>query len=148
MNRVIKFRLWNSAGENSKMFYDTEQAMECLKQQLLFNDKSHKYHHALGYDHEGNGSAFMQFTGIETHKKVQIWEGDVVHLELPMGGFWGNIKKERTGVVKYSPDCGGFIVEWEYSKNQHHILLTSDTAFNAEVIGNIHENPELLNTTV
>jgi hypothetical protein len=36
MSRVIKFRMWST--EPSKMFYDTEIVMECLKQQLKYND--------------------------------------------------------------------------------------------------------------
>jgi len=43
MNREIKFRMWNNAGINSKMFYDTDQVAECLKQQMLSNDVEHIY---------------------------------------------------------------------------------------------------------
>ena len=33
--RTIKFRFWSGL----KMFYDLENVMECLKQQLAFDDK-------------------------------------------------------------------------------------------------------------
>jgi hypothetical protein len=52
--------------------------------------------------------------------------------------------KDRVGVVRYEPDYGGYILEFEWSKNQHHELLNCDVAFESEHLGNIYQNPELL----
>ncbi len=57
--------------------------------------------------------------------------------------FWGKVTTQRTGVVKYDKDHGGYIVKLEESKSQHlHIMLTCDVAITSEIIGNIYENPE------
>lgn len=83
----------------------------------------------------------MQYTGLKDKNGKDIYEGDKLKIQLPMGGFWGNVKTEKIGIVRYESDYGGFIVEWEYSKNQHHVLLNCDIAFEGEVIGNIYEAP-------
>jgi uncharacterized phage protein (TIGR01671 family) len=84
-----------------------------------------------------------QFTGLKDKNGVEVFGGDILKIKLPMGGFWG-IDIDKTGVVRYESDKGGFIVEWEYSKNQHFVLLDCDIAIKSESLGNVHENPELL----
>lgn len=86
----------------------------------------------------------LQYTGLKDKNGKEIYEGDVLKVKLPIGGFWGNIQKERIGKVIYESDYGGFIVQWGYSKNQHHVILGCDIAFEAEIVGNDHENPELI----
>ena len=81
-----------------------------------------------------------QFTGLCDKNGVKIFEGDKMSIQLPLGGFWGNIKQTKIGFIRYESDYGGFIVEWEYSKNKHHVDLGCDIAFDGEVIGNIHNN--------
>ena len=74
------------------------------------------------------------FTGNCNKSGKEIYEGSKVKIYLPAGGFWGNIKLEKIGVVRWEPENGGFIVEWEYSKNQYHELLNCDIAHGAEII--------------
>lgn len=86
----------------------------------------------------------MQYTELEDKNKIDIYEQDILKVELPLGGFWGNTKKEKIGIVRYEKEYGAYIVQWEYSKHQHHENLTCDIAFTSEVLGNVYENPELL----
>ena len=48
--------------------------------------------------------------------------------------------KLKEVVVRWENEKGGFLAEWEYSKNQHYINLTCDVAHCSEVIGNIYES--------
>ncbi len=84
-----------------------------------------------------------QFTGLRDDNDEEIFEGDIMNVELPAGGFWGESTQVKTGAVIYEPEQGGFIVQWEYSKNQHHVLLDCYIAFTGQVIGNIYQNPNL-----
>jgi hypothetical protein len=65
---------------------------------------------------------------------IIIFEGNNLKIQLPLGGFWGNVKQEKIGLVRFEPDYGAFIVEWEYSKNQHHVILDCDIAYESEII--------------
>jgi hypothetical protein len=76
---------------------------------------------------------WLQFTGLKAEKrKDEIYEGDFLRY------------KGRVGVVRYEPDYGGYILEFEYSQHQHHELLTCDVAFESEHLGNVYQNPELI----
>ena len=143
MKRELKFRLWNNAGDKSKFFYDTEQVMECLKQQILFNDKAHKYH-KLGYDHVGGGSSFMQYTGLKDVKGKEIYEGDICEITLRKKyGHQFDNKKAIVGVVEFGKIFVKNNALYEYEA--FHINGGSISYLQElEIVGNIYENPELL----
>ena len=76
---------------------------------------------------------WMQSLGLKTENNVaDIYEGDILKY------------KDKIGIVRYEPDYGGYILEFKWSKDQHHQLLGCDLACRAEKLGNIHENPDLL----
>jgi uncharacterized phage protein (TIGR01671 family) len=83
-----------------------------------------------------------QYTGLKDLKGVKSFENDIVRIEIPPSIFWGNVLFGRIGVIKWCENRCRFIVEWEYSKNQHHVDLDCDTDF--EVIGNINQHKHLL----
>lgn len=70
-----------------------------------------------------------QFTGLHDKNGKEIYEGDIVDSHLQ-------------GVSKVLYDSGQYTVE---SKN-YSTALTYRIAIHAVIIGNIHDNPELLKT--
>lgn len=88
-----------------------------------------------------------QFTGLTDKNGKNIFEGDIVVTRYQNGGICS------IGDVQF--DCGVFGAEWTVHKKnktmvgswgQRHNLRTFDDDIinNIEVIGNIHDNPELL----
>lgn len=78
-----------------------------------------------------------RFTGLKDKNGKEIWEGDVVTFTNPYS------KKEYKRVVRFCElfACFGLFVDMEtiYEYESDWLKIT-----NIEVIGNIHENPELL----
>lgn len=129
--REIKFRAWEPLW--SKMHHP----------ETIYNLRGET---SFWFGAQGGGRILLQYTGLKDKNGVDIYEHDIMRIKLPLGGFWGNVSKEKIGVVKYSEDFAGFIVEWEYSINQHHVRLDCDFAIEGEIFGNIYEHPHLLNT--
>lgn len=138
MNREIKFRVWIEDRYMSQNERDLLRLKSLQMGEYMVNYAGVK----------STPIKVMQYTGLKDKNGREIYEGDILKVQLPMGGFWGDIKKQKTGLVNYESDYGGFNVRWEYSRNQYHVLLTCDTAFEGEVIGNKFQNPELLNITI
>lgn len=69
-----------------------------------------------------------QFTGLTDKNGVKIFEGDIV------------LHKGECGLVGYSYDYGMFEVDFDYC----FASFIDISASNCEVLGNIYDNPELL----
>lgn len=74
-----------------------------------------------------------QYTGLTDKNGTKIFEGDIVEHTV---SFNGSI---RTGYIEYIERYGAFFIRGSgYSDNQMYAFC------NFKVIGNIHDNPELL----
>lgn len=91
-----------------------------------------------------------QFTGLKDTNGVEVYEGDILHFQTYEGGGFGKI-----GLDAYSEVCygnhnltdnfiyrsQGYYLDRRYSAISIHYWLQSHKA---TVVGNIHDNPELL----
>jgi len=120
MNRELVFRAWHTV---NKVMFEHSNIPVLLKN--ASDDNIWKY---------------MQWTGLQDIESIDIYEGDIVRLNVSSQ----YLKEGSTAEVQYLPDYGGYAIVGAYSRNQHHELLTCDVACRCKVIGNIYENPYLL----
>lgn len=124
MNREIKFRAWCKYANGYVMDYDPygdEYSCEGTPINDLFTQKAQ----------ESLNQILMQYTGLKDKNGVEIYEGDIVK------GEW--IQE----VVSWQDDTSGFYPFADSPENCGH-CGGGTSPMSVDVIGNIHENPELL----
>lgn len=137
MNRVIKFRAWDD--NLKKMHKDVNP----FRWDFVISNSWHRCEKSTGSGILGSGgdtaemlvpavryTHLMQFTGLTDRNGTEIYEGDI------LGDSYQSI-----GVVIWNSDSASFLIN--YTDDLQNIE-EGDLSW-AEVIGNIHQNPELLN---
>ena len=113
--RPIKFRAWDK--ENEVMVYPKG---------ILFDGRVVNF--SCGILEPFEGCELMQFTGLKDKNGKEIYEGDIVNLTHMVYAGYGNVDEVTEAVV----------IE-DITK-----LPFGPSTITCEVIGNIYENPELL----
>lgn len=125
--REIKFRAWLE-------YYHEKGFMDYFELnpqgELFITVFGEEKMYPVGSDHV----TLEQYTGFTTYSNKDVYDGDFVRIT---SGVPGDEPKVEVGLVSF--DNGSWIVE----NNQNAEYLWNET-HNVEVIGNIHENPELL----
>ncbi|KGR89267.1 YopX family protein [Lysinibacillus odysseyi] len=91
--------------------------------------------HFMKYANE-NRYVLMQYTGLKDKNGKEIFEGDIVQQNYR---DLYNQRQAFTGEVVYA-DC----VYWLKNGDEYTFLYDEHRIYDSVVIGNIHENPELL----
>ena len=79
----------------------------------------------------------MQYTGMKDKSGVEIYEGDIIKL-------YDNTKGYLTVVFK-NQYAGGWVLHREEDGEGRELSLGAREPKEVEVIGNVYQNPELLN---
>lgn len=120
--REIKFRSWDT----------TDNIMEYCGLERI------------GDYHEYMGHPIMQYTGLKDKNGKEIYEGDLLNQKTSYNSNWADMRFQNKTIVQVGFEDGCFINE--YTKESLHKAITSivHNKIAYEIIGNIHENPELL----
>ncbi|SDJ68598.1 YopX family protein [Alkalibacterium thalassium] len=139
MNRQIKFRAWDS--EANIMIYSDHRTRKLYDAYYGFemNEKGElecRWEGDFLESHVLDGGTLdniMQYTGLKDKNGVEIYEGDIVEYEL--------FGREKKMTIEYNQESASF----KYCIADE-IKFTFDGGNNERmaVIGDIHENPELL----
>lgn len=129
--RDIKFRAWLKKQNEMVYFPDYYFCYEYGLLSFDVNDE-HKYAGIANFPEEVEKENIMQFTGLKDKNGKDVYEGDIVNYNSC--GFIHRIGEVFYINGKYRCGIPGLNVQ----DLAEHIHLT-------EIIGNIYENPELLN---
>ena len=135
--KKIKYRAWDK----------TENRMARNVEELKFNSKGL---YAVVLNHMGfefkrrtMDVELMQYTGLKDKNGKEIYEGDIIRthfsfshevVQEPFIIQWNKDKAMFEG-IKQNPEQNEYLRSFSFFPEQRYIY---------EVIGNIHENPELL----
>ncbi len=133
MSREIKFRAWDKGSEY----------MHSNVQSGVYEDPDDwtEFSTVLGLER----FEVMQYTGLKDKNGKEIYEGDVVEYNDFNSLKTGGHAEDKIIVGKVIFICGMWMVEENNCGHDLYEGLVNDEEF--EVIGNIYENPELLEAT-
>jgi uncharacterized phage protein (TIGR01671 family) len=77
-----------------------------------------------------------QFTGLRDRRGVEIYEGDVIRRNKYRGKYRDQDEEECVGIIEWEESTARFVCNAMFSQFIPNKVI--------EVIGNIHENPDLL----
>lgn len=131
--KEIKFRAWHP--QVKRMFEVGD--IDFIKEEVMLRH--------WGWE-SLNDIDLMQYTGLHDKNGRSIYEGDIVSF----GSVWNNGDNEdideefHIGVVEYDPNYAVYNVNCEESGERHFMFMDVVNYDGFGVIGNIFENPELL----
>ena len=142
--RKIKFRAWEKSVRGLDARGMMWQSDETFKDYVLGFDGSvyEKFVDSFAgqsfenYRDVSDRFILMQYTGLKDKNGREIYEGDIVRYKL--GGDW------IVGDVRYDADSARYVKRAEKAGSSWDYKDLASYASSTQVIGNIYEDPELL----
>ncbi|RNA48335.1 hypothetical protein QP80_15495, partial [Enterococcus faecalis] len=128
-----KFRAWDK--KYKKMMKVNQIDFEKKTVWLEADNGDHENRHTL--TREFKDVILMQSTGLKDKNGVEIFEGDIVQYRDGEYSYLGIVKR----------DCYQFFIDGIEPDDNYDFIDVSNTfdgTSSLEILGNIHENPELL----
>lgn len=126
MSREIKFRAWDS--QENTMFYN-EDILNIQFAENFIRIENEKY----AFNSFLDEVMLMQYTGLKDKDGIEVYEGDII----VCNNKYKSIVSYKNGSFVKSYRNGNIYLLYD-SNIEDEILI------NYEVIGNIYENPDLL----
>ena len=130
--REIKFRAWikeDKKMENVKTMDFTDKTIRCLKKNEFINAYLLR---RVSFDNV----ELMRYTGLKDKNGKEIYDGDIVLVELCGTSTWYKT------VVEFKE--GAFIASLIDREDYIYIFNRGFDSNDFEILGNVYENPELL----
>lgn len=130
---IPKFRAWDK--KYKKMMKVNQIDFEKKAVWLEADNGDHENRHTL--TREFKDVILMQSTGLKDKNGVEIFEGDIVQYRDGEYSYLGIVKR----------DCYQFFIDGIEPDDNYDFIDVSNTfdgTSSLEILGNIHENPELL----
>lgn len=138
MSRVIRFRAWMKEERQMVMVAQIDFTFDLVTGYRVW--KSTGPDEETRMYEESSKCELMQFTGLHDKNGKEIWEGDVVR--YPSGEvasvYWSEVREGVMPCYALEP------VYRESFDDSFAPALDHDTYHRLEVIGNIYENPEFI----
>lgn len=129
--REIKFR--GKRVDNNEWIYGT----------FIFHNGEYKFYGHNGEFYEVTTETIGQFTGLKDKNGKEIYEDDIVQYRITIKNYDDD---EMLNPRYYAtPQFQERVLKSKVSYNYNSFVISDNTKWNElQVIGNIHENPELL----
>lgn len=133
-NREIKFRVWDKDYKSFREDFYIKANGSFFIQDMYENEI---------LSQRGSRYKIQQYTGLKDKNEKEIFEGDIL-------SFFGyghyNEEEKLVGTVVFSDELIMYVIEVKINNgsSQLYCLYKSDNKY-YEIIGNIFENPKLLN---